>query len=97
MHQLATDGGGIDRVLGAWLEWFPNLRRFVIGDVVRSAGLGWHEQPWFAPTFETYHELTGVRVWQEEEYAAAFASLGFTVVERFDKDHEIMVTWMAER
>lgn len=97
MHQLATDGGGIDKVLGAWLEWFPNLRRFVIGDVVRAEGMAWHEQPWFAPTFEIYHELTGVRVWHHEEYIEAFASLGFHVAECFDKDHEVMVTWIAER
>lgn len=97
MHQLASDGGGIDKVLAAWQEWFPNLRRFVIGDVVLSTGAGWHEQPWFAPTFEIYHELTGVRVWREEEYVEAFASLGFHVAARFDKDHEIMVTWIAER
>jgi hypothetical protein len=97
MHQLATNGSGIEKVLGTWLEWFPNLRRFVIGDVVLSEGMYWHEQPWFAPTFEIYHELTGIRTWPHKDYLAAFASLGFTVVECFDKDHEIMVTWMAER
>ncbi|WP_328394170.1 class I SAM-dependent methyltransferase [Nocardia sp. NBC_00416] len=97
MHQLASDGGGIDAVLGAWLDWFPNVRRFVIGDVVRSAGVQWHEQPWFAPTFEIYHELTGVRVWRDDEYADAFASLGFRVAEHLDKDHEAMMVWIAER
>ncbi|MEW5810527.1 MAG: hypothetical protein AB1925_13830 [Actinomycetota bacterium] len=97
MHQLATDGGGIDKVLGAWMTWFPNLRRFVIGDVVRADGQHWHDLPWFAPTFEIYHELTGVRVWREEEYVDAFASLGFDIVECFDKDHDVMITWIAER
>ena len=97
MHQLATEDRGIDKVLGAWLEWFPNLRRFVISDVVRSEGLRWHDQPWFAATFEVYHELTGVRVWRHEEYVDAITSLGFRVVECFDKDHAIMVTWVAER
>ncbi|GAB2981100.1 hypothetical protein LWP59_10740 [Amycolatopsis acidiphila] len=97
MHQLATESGGIDKVLGAWQEWFPSLRRLVIGDVVLSDGARWHDQPWFAPTFEIYHELTGVRVWRHEEYLDAFASLGYKVVQCFDKDHEIMVTWIAER
>jgi SAM-dependent methyltransferase len=97
MHQLATHSGGIDKVLGAWLEWFPNLRRFVVGDVVHSEGAGWHERPWFAPTFEIYHELTGVHTWRHEDYLAAFDSLGFKVVECFDKDHDIMITWIAER
>jgi hypothetical protein len=97
LHQLASDGGGIAAVLGAWTDWFPNLRRLVVGDVMLSSGEGWHEQPWFAPTFEIYHELTGVRIWRDEEYRAAYTSLGWRVAERHDGDHPIVVTSVLER
>jgi hypothetical protein len=97
LHQLASDGGGIAPVLAGWMNWFPNLRRLVIGDVVQSEGDGWHDQPWFGPTFEIYHELTGVRMWRDEEYLDAFAILGWRVVERLDTDHPIVVTSILER
>lgn len=97
LHQLATDGGGVAAVLGAWMEWFPNLRRLVVGDVMLSAGDRWHEQPWFAPTFELYHELTGVRTWRDEEYLAAYAEHGWRVAARYDTDHPIFVTSVLER
>jgi hypothetical protein len=97
LHQLASEGGGIAAVLRAWSGWFPNLRRLVIGDVMRSTGFGWHEQPWFAPSFEIYHELTGVRIWRDEDYRAAYADLGWRVVERNDTDHPIVVTAVLER
>ncbi|MDT0310145.1 hypothetical protein RM780_24780 [Streptomyces sp. DSM 44917] len=97
LHQLATERGGIDRVLAGWGEWFPNLRRLVIGDVVRASGRHWHEQPWFAPTFEFYHEVTGVKTWSVEEYAAAFAATGWRVAEHHDADHAVFETWILER
>ena len=97
LHQLASDGGGIAAVLAAWMDWFPNLRRLVVGDVIASEGWGWHEQPFFAPTFEIYHEFTGVRMWRDDEYANAFADLGWRVVERRDRDHPIVVTSVLER
>ncbi|MFC7310750.1 hypothetical protein ACFQVC_41875 [Streptomyces monticola] len=97
LHQLATESGGIDKVLASWMDWFPNLRRLVIGDVVRAEGERWHEQPWFAPTFEFYHEVTGVKTWAEEEYTEAFAKTGWRVVEHHDADHEVFETWILER
>lgn len=97
LHQLASDGGGIAAVLRDWTHWFPNLRRFVIGDAVFSEGAGWHEKPWFAPTYETYHALTGVRLWWDDEYRKAFSSLGFSEVERHDADHDVLVTTVLER
>jgi hypothetical protein len=96
-HQLASDGAGVANVLGGWMRWFPNLRRLVIGDALLSEGATWGEQPWFAPTYELYHELTGVRLWWEREYLEAFTSLGWRVVERHDRDHEIVVTYVLER
>jgi hypothetical protein len=97
LHQLATTSGGIDRVITEWTEWFPNLRRLVIGDVVRAEGHHWHEQPWFAPTFEFYHRVTGVKTWSREEYTEAFAATGWRVVEDHDADHEVFETWILER
>jgi hypothetical protein len=97
LHQLASDGGGIGAVLRGWMDWFPNLERLVIGDGLLSEGASWSDQPWFAPTYELYHELTGVRLWWEHEYLATFAALGWKVVERRDADHEIVVTYILER
>ncbi len=97
LHQLASDGGGIGAVLEGWSAWFPNLRRLVIGDGLLSPGSRWDEQPWFAPTYELYHELTGVRLWAEEEYREAFASLGWTIAERCDVDHPMLVMYVLER
>ncbi|MET9384213.1 hypothetical protein ABZY09_24805 [Streptomyces sp. NPDC002928] len=97
LHQLATDSGGIDKVLTAWQDWFPNLRRLVVGDVVRAAGEHWHEQPWFAPTFEFYHAVTGIKTWSQKEYNTAFADTGWHVVEHHDADHAVFETWILER
>jgi SAM-dependent methyltransferase len=97
MHQLASDGDGITAVIRAWMDWFPNLRRLIITDVMRSDCIGWHEQPWFAPSFEFYHEITGVRVWRDEEYLSAFDELGWTVVKRYDNYDPAVVANVLER
>lgn len=95
VHQMASDTGSIETVLQRWQEWFPNLARLVVGDGMRMPGSSWHEQPWFSPSYETYHSITGVRVWSEPEHTAAFASLGWTVVDRLE-DH-MLVTFVLER
>lgn len=97
LHQLASDGGGIAAVLAGWDDWFPGLRRLVIGDVIRSAPGAWNGQPWFGPTFEIFHELTGVRMWDDADYTAAFAERGWRLVARYDTDHPIVVTSVLER
>lgn len=96
LHQLASDGGGIAAVLRGWMEWFPNLRRVVIGDGIRLTAPTWTQQPWFSPTYEIYHAITGVRLWSDEEYTAAFAELGWTVRQRHS-DHTMLVTTILER
>ncbi|GAA5078334.1 class I SAM-dependent methyltransferase [Nocardia iowensis] len=96
LHQLASDGGGIIAVLREWMRWFPNLERLVIGDGYLLAAPQWSGQPWFSPTYEIYHTITGVRLWTKEEYEAAFADLGWTVARTFD-DHTMLVTSILER
>jgi hypothetical protein len=96
LHQLASDGGGIATVLNAWMNWFPNLRRLVIGDGIRLAAPMWSQQPWFSPTYEIYHAITGVRLWSDEEYNEAFAELGWELVHRFE-DHTMLITSILER
>lgn len=97
LHQLASDGGGLRDVLAGWTEWFPNLRRLVIGDGMRGTGGSWSEEPWFAPTYELYHELTGVRLWTEQEYRDAFAALGWRLAERAHVEHPMLVMFVLER
>ncbi|QIS13225.1 hypothetical protein [Nocardia arthritidis] len=96
LHQLASDGGGILAVLGAWMDWFPNLRRLVVGDGYLLDAPQWTAQPWFAPTYEIYHTITGVRLWTREEYEQAFHALGWSVARSFD-DHTMLVTTILER
>lgn len=96
LHQLASDGGGIAAVLREWMRWFPNLRRFVIGDGYLLEAPQWSGQPWFSPTYEIYHTITGVRLWTKEEYEAAFTELGWTITHSFD-DHTMLVTSILER
>jgi len=97
LHQLASDSGGIRGVLEGWARWFPNMRRLVIGDGLRGEGRRWDDEPWFAPTYELYHELTGVRLWTEAEYLEAFADLGWTLAERRHVDHPMLVMYVLER
>ncbi|EHN09203.1 endoribonuclease L-PSP putative [Patulibacter medicamentivorans] len=97
LHQLASDGGGIAAVLDGWQRWFPNLRRFVIGDGIRTPGARWADQPWFSPTYELYHELTGVRLWWEREYCEAFEQQGWRIVDRREVEHPMLVMWTLER
>lgn len=49
LHQLASDGAGIAAVLRGWMDWFPNLRRLVIGDGYLLEAPSWTQQPWFSP------------------------------------------------
>ncbi|WP_299569582.1 hypothetical protein [uncultured Williamsia sp.] len=96
LHQLASDGGGIAAVLSGWMEWFPNLRRLVIGNGMELMAPSWTQQPWFSPTYEIYHAATGVRLWREHEYTDAFSELGWTVTQRHS-DHTMLVTSILER
>ncbi|MBY8860507.1 hypothetical protein K7711_28835 [Nocardia sp. CA2R105] len=96
LHQLASDGEGIAAVLRGWMEWFPNLRRLVIGDGYLLEAEQWTQQPWFSPTYEIYHTITGVRLWTQQEYEAAFAELGWSVTRRME-DHTMLVTTVLER
>jgi hypothetical protein len=96
LHQLASDGGGIGPVLQGWMEWFPNLTRMVIGDGIRLTAPQWTDQPWFSPTYEIYHAITGVQLWSDAEYEMAFADLGWRVTQRHD-DHTMLVTSILER
>ncbi|MEC3914665.1 hypothetical protein [Nocardia sp. CDC160] len=96
LHQLASDGDGIAAVLRGWMDWFPNLRRLVIGDGYLLEAPYWTEQPWFSPTYEIYHAVTGVRLWTRQEYEQAFADLGWTVRRRLE-DHTMLVTTILER
>ncbi|MEU6581680.1 hypothetical protein [Nocardia sp. NPDC046763] len=96
LHQLASDGDGIATVLRGWMDWFPNLRRLVIGDGYLLEAPYWTQQPWFSPTYEIYHSVTGVRLWTRQEYEQAFAELGWTVRRRLE-DHTMLVTSILER
>lgn len=96
LHQLASDGEGIAAVLRGWMDWFPNVRRLVVGDGYLLEAEHWTHQPWFSPTYEIYHTITGVRLWTQEEYEAAFADLGWRVVRRME-DHTMLVTTILER
>ncbi|WP_328856177.1 hypothetical protein OG579_12445 [Williamsia herbipolensis] len=96
LHQLASDGGGIAPVLARWMEWFPNLTRLVIGDGIRLTAPRWTGQPWFSPTYEIYHAITGVQLWSDAEYETAFADLGWTLTQRHS-DHTMLVTSILER
>ncbi|MFI1916995.1 hypothetical protein [Nocardia sp. NPDC020380] len=96
LHQLASDGDGIAAVLRGWMDWFPNLRRFVIGDGYLLEAPNWTQQPWFSPTYEIYHAVTGVRLWTRHEYEQAFADLGWSVERRLE-DHTMLVTTILER
>lgn len=96
VHQLATECGAIEDLLKAWAEWFPNLGRLVIGDALRLTAPTWSAEPWFSPSYRTYHAITGVRVWSESEYLAAFDSQGWDVIERLE-DHTLLVTYILER
>ncbi|MFE3189687.1 hypothetical protein ACFXHA_11810 [Nocardia sp. NPDC059240] len=96
LHQLASDGDGIAAVLRGWMDWFPNLRRLVIGDGYLLEAPSWTQQPWFSPTYEIYHAVTGVRLWTRHEYEQAFAELGWTVRRRLE-DHTMLVTSILER
>jgi len=96
LHQLASDGDGIATVLRGWMEWFPNVRRLVVGDGYLLAAPRWTAQPWFSPTYEIYHAVTGVRLWTREEYEQAYADLGWSVV-RSIEDHTMLVTTVLER
>ncbi|MCX4092728.1 hypothetical protein [Nocardia sp. alder85J] len=96
LHQLASDGGGIESVLRGWMEWFPNLRRLVIGDGYLVEAPIWNQQPWFSPTYEIYHALTGVQLWSRQAYESAFAELGWTIARRME-DHTMLVTTILER
>ncbi|WP_067574544.1 methyltransferase domain-containing protein [Nocardia acidivorans] len=96
LHQLASDGDGIAAVLRGWMEWFPNMRRLVIGDGYLLQADHWTQQPWFSPTYEIYHTITGVQLWTQHEYERAFAELGWTVTRRME-DHTMLVTTILER
>lgn len=96
LHQLASDGGGIAAVLSGWMEWFPNVRRLVIGDGYLLQAPYWAKQPWFSPTYEIYHAVTGVQLWTRQQYEQAFADLGWTVSRRME-DHTMLVTTILER
>ncbi|MBF6170467.1 class I SAM-dependent methyltransferase [Nocardia blacklockiae] len=96
LHQLASDGAGIATVLRGWMDWFPNVRRLVIGDGYLLEAPQWTQQPWFSPTYEIYHAITGVRLWTRQEYEDAFAALGWTVTRRME-DHTMLVTTILER
>ncbi|MCU1641304.1 MAG: Diacylglycerol O-acyltransferase [Nocardia sp.] len=96
LHQLASDGEGIAAVLRGWMEWFPNMRRLVIGDGYLLEAEHWTQQPWFSPTYEIYHTITGVRLWTQHEYERAFAELGWSVTRRME-DHTMLVTTILER
>ncbi|MET9489685.1 hypothetical protein [Nocardia sp. NPDC006630] len=96
LHQLASDGDGIAAVLRGWMEWFPNVRRLVIGDGYLLEAEHWTQQPWFSPTYEIYHTITGVRLWTQLEYERAFADLGWSVTRRME-DHTMLVTTILER
>ncbi|AYF78399.1 hypothetical protein D7D52_36355 [Nocardia yunnanensis] len=96
LHQLASDGDGIAAVLRGWMTWFPNLTRLVIGDGYLLEAPYWTQQPWFSPTYEIYHAVTGVRLWTRQEYERAFAELGWTVRRRLE-DHTMLVTTILER
>ncbi|GAB0106757.1 hypothetical protein JMUB6875_57460 [Nocardia sp. JMUB6875] len=96
LHQLASDGDGIAAVLRGWMDWFPNLQRLVIGDGYLLEAPNWTQQPWFSPTYEIYHAVTGVRLWTRHEYEQAFAELGWTVRRRLE-DHTMLVTSILER
>ncbi|MGV9677899.1 hypothetical protein ACWDSJ_21700 [Nocardia sp. NPDC003482] len=96
LHQLASDGEGIAAVLRGWMDWFPNVRRLVIGDGYLLEAPHWTGQPWFSPTYEIYHSITGVRLWTREEYEGAFADLGWSVARRME-DHTMLVTTILER
>ncbi|MQY31447.1 class I SAM-dependent methyltransferase [Nocardia aurantia] len=96
LHQLASDGGGITPVLRGWMDWFPNLRRLVIGDGYLVEATSWTQQPWFSPTYEIYHSLTGVRLWTRQQYESAFADLGWSIARRME-DHTMLVTTILER
>ncbi|WP_067666365.1 class I SAM-dependent methyltransferase [Nocardia miyunensis] len=96
LHQLASDGDGITSVLRGWMRWFPNVRRLVVGDGYLLAAPRWTAQPWFSPTYEIYHAVTGVRLWTQQEYEQAYADLGWSVV-RSMEDHKMLVTTILER
>lgn len=96
LHQLASDGEGIVAVLRGWMDWFPNVRRLVIGDGYLLEAERWTQQPWFSPTYEIYHTIPGVRLWTQQEYDDAFAELGWTVTRRME-DHTMLVTTILER
>ncbi|RDI50839.1 class I SAM-dependent methyltransferase [Nocardia mexicana] len=96
LHQLASDGDGIAAVMRGWMDWFPNVRRLVIGDGYLLEAPQWTQQPWFSPTYEIYHAVTGVRLWTQREYEDAFAGLGWSVTRRME-DHTMLVTTILER
>ncbi|MBB5917114.1 hypothetical protein BJY24_006026 [Nocardia transvalensis] len=96
LHQLASDGAGIAAVLRGWMDWFPNVRRLVVGDGYLLEAPHWTQQPWFSPTYEIYHAITGVRLWTQQEYESAFAGLGWSVTRRME-DHTMLVTTILER
>lgn len=96
LHQLASDGDGLTWVLQQWMRWFPRLERLVIGDGLKLTAPRWEQQPWFSPSYEVYHQATGVRLWTAEEYDAAFTELGWRIADRHT-DHTIAVTTVLER
>lgn len=63
---------------------FPNVRRFLLGDGLRTVGAPDTDPPLFTVGFETAHAIMGVYLPTRDEWAEVFAEGGWACVERHD-------------